>query len=241
MILKMCFQDQAARLAEVQQLVVGRHKSMQEMRTNRHILVPNWEMAESQVRWLDEIFYNTMMFLASVPDLSQQYPGLSQPVTNLQLVRQTKLTQEVVSTANKETNSVMSRSLDNKLLSNPNGGGITSIMYESQILTTVNASGIFIQSILSDPCLLESSAPSLPSHLECKYVSRDNKYMDMKYQVYYECVVLVKKVWHKQELETLPDLTVQMVEDFTSRLQSSVFVKFLDSCGDVEKNPGPGR
>ena len=51
------------------------------------------------------------------------------------------------------------------------------------------------------------------SHLECKYVSRDTKY---------ECVVLVKKVWHKQKLEALPDLTVQMVEDLISRLQSSV-------------------
>ena len=70
------------------------------------------------------------------------------------------------------------------------------------------------------------------SHLECKYVSRDTKY---------ECVVLVKKVWHKQKLEALPDLTVQMVEDLISRLQSSVSVKCLVSCGDVEKNPGPGR
>ena len=93
--------------------------------------------------------------------------------------------------------------------------------------------------ILPDPCLKKSSASSILStsamyfsHLECKYVSRDTKY---------ECVVLVKKVWHKQKLEALPDLTVQMVEDLISRLQSSVSVKCLVSCGDVEKNPGPGR
>ena len=35
--------------------------------------------------------------------------------------------------------------------------------------------------------------------------------------------------------------TMQMVEDLISRLQSSVSVKCLVSCGDVEKNPGPGR
>ena len=58
--------------------------------------------------------------------------------------------------------------------------------------------------ILSDSCLKKSSAPSLLStsamylsHLECKYASRDTKY-----KVNYECVVLVKNVWHKQKPET---------------------------------------
>ena len=63
--------------------------------------------------------------------------------------------------------------------------------------------------------------PESASHLDCKYV------------------VLVKDVWQTQLLDALPDPIVQMGED--SRLQCSVCVKSLDSCGDVEKNPGPGR
>jgi len=179
-------QDQAARLAELQQLVVGRDKAMQEMRTkfsrNRQILTSNWEQAESEVRRLDEIYHDTVdrvvMSLASVPDLSQQYPGLSQLVSNLQLVRETQQTQEntdndnkVVVNTNKNTNTVMSRSLVSEVLSNSNTSGITSLMSQSQILTNSNTSGILTQSILSDPCLLKSPAPSLPSLLSTSALS----------------------------------------------------------------------
>ena len=47
--MKMFYLDQAARLADLQQLV------MQEMRANRQILPSNWEQAESEARRLDEI------------------------------------------------------------------------------------------------------------------------------------------------------------------------------------------
>ena len=113
-------------LAERQQVVVARDKAMQEMRSkfsrNRQILTTNWEQAESEVRRLDEIYHDTLdrvvMTLASVADLSQQYPGLKQLMANLQLVRVSHQTQEntdkankVVANSNKITNTMMSRSL----------------------------------------------------------------------------------------------------------------------------------
>lgn len=177
-------QDQANRLAEMQQVVVARDKAMQEMRSkfsrNRQILTSNWEQAESEVRRLDEIYHDTVdrvvMTMASVPDLSQQYPGLAQLLANLQLVRESQLTQEntdndnkVVANSNKNTNTMMTRSLVSEVLSN--SSGITSMMSQSQILTNSNTSGILTQSIMSDPCLLKSPAPSLPSLLSTSAIS----------------------------------------------------------------------
>jgi len=178
-------QDQATRLAELQQLVVARDKAMQEMRSkfsrNRQILTTNWEQAESEVRRLDEIYHDTVdrvvMTLASVPDLSQQYPGLKQLLANLQLVRETQQAQENTNNDNKvvantNKNTMMSRSLVSEVLSNSNTSGITSsMMSQSQILTNSNTSGILTQSILSDPCLLKSPAPSLPSLLSTSAIS----------------------------------------------------------------------
>jgi len=178
-------QDQASRLAELQQLVVARDKAMQEMRSkfsrNRQILTTNWEQAESEVRRLDEIYHDTVdrvvMTLASVPDLSQQYPGLKQLLANLQLVRETQQAQENTNNDNKvvantNKNTMMSRSLVSEVLSNSNTSGITSsMMSQSQILTNSNTSGILTQSILSDPCLLKSPAPSLPSLLSTSAIS----------------------------------------------------------------------
>eukprot|EP00092_Neocalanus_flemingeri_P032623 GFUD01035484.1.p1 GENE.GFUD01035484.1~~GFUD01035484.1.p1 ORF type:complete len:1136 (+),score=438.78 GFUD01035484.1:195-3602(+) len=179
-------QDQSTRLVEMQQLVVARDKAMQEMRTkfsrNRQILTSNWEQAETEVRRLDEIYHDTvervLMSLASVPDLSQQYPSLAQLVANLQLVRDSQQTQEdndnkVVSNSNKNTNTVMSRSLVSEVLNNTHSShtGVTSLMSQSQILTNSNTSGILTQSILSDPCLLKSPAPSLPSLLSTSALS----------------------------------------------------------------------
>jgi len=179
-------QDQASRLAEMQQVVVARDKAMQEMRSkfsrNRQILTTNWEQAESEVRRLDEIYHDTVdrvvVTLASVPDLSQQYPGLKQLMANLQLVRESQQTQEntendnkVVANSNKNTNTMMSRSLVSEVLSNSNTSGIASMMSQSQILTNSNTSGILTQSILSDPCLLKSPAPSLPSLLSTSAIS----------------------------------------------------------------------
>lgn len=177
-------QDQATRLAEMQQLVMARDKAMQEMRSkfsrNRQILTTNWEQAESEVRRLDEIYHDTVdrvvMTLASVPDLSQQYPGLKQLMANLQLVRETQQAQESTDNDNKvvantNKNTMMSRSLVSEVLSNSNTSGITSMMSQSQILTNSNTSGILSQSILSDPCLLKSPAPSLPSLLSTSAIS----------------------------------------------------------------------
>jgi len=177
-------QDQATRLAEMQQLVIARDKAMQEMRSkfsrNRQILTTNWEQAESEVRRLDEIYHDTVdrvvMTLASVPDLSQQYPGLKQLMANLQLVRETQQAQESTDNDNKvvantNKNTMMSRSLVSEVLSNSNTSGITSMMSQSQILTNSNTSGILSQSILSDPCLLKSPAPSLPTLLSTSAIS----------------------------------------------------------------------
>ena len=182
---RLSMQDQATRLAELQQLVVARDKAMQEMRSkfsrNRQILTTNWEQAESEVRRLDEIYHDTVdrvvMTLASVPDLSQQYPGLKQLLANLQLVRETQQAQENTNNDNKvvantNKNTMMSRSLVSEVLSNSNTSGITSsMMSQSQILTNSNTSGILTQSILSDPCLLKSPAPSLPSLLSTSAIS----------------------------------------------------------------------
>jgi len=178
-------QDQATRLAEMQQVVVARDKAMQEMRSkfsrNRQILTTNWEQAETEVRRLDEIYHDTVdrvvMTLASVPDLSQQYPPLKQLMANLQLVRESQQVQEntdnhnkVVANSNKNT--MMSRSLVSEVLSNSNTSGMGShMMSQSQILTNSNTSGILTQSILSDPCLLKSPAPSLPSLLSTSAIS----------------------------------------------------------------------
>ena len=51
--MKMFYLYQAARLADLQQLV-------QEMRANRQILHSNWEQAESEARWLDEMRQDTL-------------------------------------------------------------------------------------------------------------------------------------------------------------------------------------
>jgi len=179
-------QDQATRLAEMQQMVVTKDKTLQEMRTkfsrNRQILTSNWEQAESEVRRLDEIYHDTVdrvvMSLASVPDLSVQHPGLAQLVTNLQMVRESQQVQEntdndnkMVVNTNKNTNSMMTRSLVSEVLSNSNSGVTSSLMSQSQILTNSNTSGILTNSILSDPCLLKSPAPSLPSLLSTSAIS----------------------------------------------------------------------
>jgi len=159
-------QDQASRLAEMQQLVAARDKSMQEMRSkfarNRQILTSNWEQAESEVRRLDEIYHDTIdrvvLTLANVPELPKQYPGIGQLLSSLQVAQESP-DNKVVANGNK--NNMMSRSLVAEVLSNSNTSGISSnMMSQSQILTNSNTSGILSHSILSDPCLLKSPAPS---------------------------------------------------------------------------------
>jgi len=175
-------QDQASRLSDLQQAVVARDRTMQEMRSkfskNRQILTNNWEQAESEVRRLDEIYHDTvdrvLMVLANLPDLANQ-PGLGQLISSLQLVREAHAQDnsdvDNKNAGNANKNSVMSRSLVGEVLTNSNTSGIASMMSQSQILTNSNTSGILSQSILSDPCLHKSPAPSLPSLLSTTALS----------------------------------------------------------------------
>ena len=134
-------------------MVVTKDKTLQEMRTkfsrNRQILTSNWEQAESEVRRLDEIYHDTVdrvvMSLASVPDLSVQHPGLAQLVTNLQMVRESQQVQENTDNdnkmevnTNKNTNSMMTRSLVSEVVSNSNSGVTSNLTSHSQILTNSN-------------------------------------------------------------------------------------------------------
>ena len=155
---------------------------MQEMRSkfskNRQILTNNWEQAESEVRRLDEIYHDTvdrvLMVLANLPDLAKQ-PGLGQLISSLQLVREAHAQDnsdvDNKNAGNANKNSMMSRSLVGEVLTNSNTSGIASMMSQSQILTNSNTSGILSQSILSDPCLHKSPAPSLPSLLSTTALS----------------------------------------------------------------------
>lgn len=172
-------EDCRGRLREMEEQLAAREAAMVEMRhkfgKNRQILTCNWEQAESEVRRLDEIYHetvdNVMRELGAVPDLVQSYPGLASLVTSLRQSREDPVIQP---NANENRNCVgsmsrMSRSLvtTNTNTNTNSSTGLPGLMSQSQgkLLTNSNTSASLSQSILSDPCLLKSPTPSLPSLL----------------------------------------------------------------------------
>ena len=147
------------------------------------------EQAEAEVRRLDEIYHETVdsviRELANAPEALVTYPGLAALATALQQARQEQGGSPPQENGNANLRGDigrMSRSMGNHM---GNGGMKVgqSVMSQSQVrsnvistpsddillqgklLTNSNTSSGLSQSILSDPCLLKSPTPSLPSLL----------------------------------------------------------------------------
>ena len=181
------------RLREMESQLGAKETAISEMRgkfaKNRQILTGNWEQAEAEVRRLDEIYHETVdsviRELANAPEALVTYPGLAALATALQQARQEQSGSPAQENGNANLRGDvgrMSRSMGNHM---GNGGmkGGQSVMSQSQVrsdmistlpdaflpqgklLTNSNTSSGLSQSILSDPCLLKSPTPSLPSLL----------------------------------------------------------------------------
>jgi hypothetical protein len=164
------------RLREVELQVEARDVAMAEMRgkfaRNRQILTGNWEQAEAEVRRLDEIYHDTVgrvvRELAAAPEALSSHPGLAELAAALARAQQEgQLSPQGNANLRPPIGpkpNLMSKSL---MAPHTNGreGGPGSMMSQSQgkLLTNSNTSSGLSQSILSDPCLLKSPTPSLPS------------------------------------------------------------------------------
>jgi len=168
--------DVEGRLREMETQIEAKEAAMLEMRgkfaKNRQILTGNWEQAEAEVRRLDEIYHETVdtviRELANAPEALVTYPGLATLATVLEQARQEANSHGSPPQENGNANlrgdvGRMSRSVGN----HTNGGmkGAQNVMSQSQgkLLTNSNTTSGLSQSILSDPCLLKSPTPSLPS------------------------------------------------------------------------------
>merc|ERR1719400_27729 len=168
--------DVEGRLRELETQIEAKEAAMLEMRgkfaKNRQILTGNWEQAEAEVRRLDEIYHETVdtviRELANAPEALVTYPGLATLATVLEQARQEANSHGSPPQENGNANlrgdvGRMSRSVGN----HTNGGmkGAQNVMSQSQgkLLTNSNTTSGLSQSILSDPCLLKSPTPSLPS------------------------------------------------------------------------------
>merc|ERR1719391_117644 len=164
------------RLREMESQLGAKDTAISEMRgkfaKNRQILTGNWEQAEAEVRRLDEIYHETVdsviRELANAPEALVTYPGLAALATALQQARQEQSGHGSPPQENGNANlGRMSRSMGNHMGNGGMKGGHQSVMSQSQgmLLTNSNTSSGLSQSILSDPCLLKSPPPSLPSLL----------------------------------------------------------------------------
>merc|ERR1719391_708818 len=164
------------RLREMESQLGAKDTAISEMRgkfaKNRQILTGNWEQAEAEVRRLDEIYHETVdsviRELANAPEALVTYPGLAALATALQQARQEQSGHGSPPQENGNANlGRMSRSMGNHMGNGGMKGGHQSHMSQSQgmLLTNSNTSSGLSQSILSDPCLLKSPTPSLPSLL----------------------------------------------------------------------------
>ena len=173
-----------ARLRELEAQVVASQAAMQEMRSkfakNRQILTCNWEQAEAEVRRLDEIYHDTVgqvvRELTAAPEVLASNSSLASLAASLQQARESPTAAgQQGSNGNANLTSRMSRSMVSNG-SHANNGQVPGGMSQSQgtrHLTNSNTISGLAQAILSDPCLLKSPTPSLPSLLSSDLARQD--------------------------------------------------------------------